>query len=128
MISLMWIVGFIVSQLIPFFNELLTVISSLFSVWFIYGYVGFMWFYDVHPWFARYAGDTEPRAINTVWKKILMGVSIFSVSRSISGLVGMADGAQIILSIAITPLGLYSAAEGIKKGYSQGTYKHPFSC
>jgi len=80
MICLMWIVGFLVSQLIPFFNELLTVISALFSVWFIYGYTGFMWFYDTHPWFARYARDSEPRAINTVWKKVLMAVSIFVVS------------------------------------------------
>jgi len=84
MIALMWIVGFLVSQLIPFFNELLTVISALFSVWFIYGYTGFMWFYDTHPWFARYARDSEPRAINTTWKKVLMATSIFVVSFSVS--------------------------------------------
>ena len=80
MVVVMWIVGFIVSQLIPFFNELLTVISSVFSVWFIYGYAGFMWFFDVHPWFAKYANDHKPRAVDTPMKKLLMGVSIVSVS------------------------------------------------
>jgi hypothetical protein len=39
-----------------------------------------MFMYDHHPWFAKYAGDTEPRAINTFGKKFLFGVSIFSVS------------------------------------------------
>jgi hypothetical protein len=108
----MWIIGFIVSQLIPFFNQLLTIISSLFSVWFIYGYTGFMWFYDNHPACAKYAGDLQPRAVDTWFKKLLMAVAIFS----------------IILSIAITPLGMYSAVQGIIDGYSKGTFKHPFSC
>lgn len=108
----MWIVGFLVSQLIPFFNQLLTIISSLFSVWFIYGYTGFLFMYDNLPAWGRYAGDFEPRAIDTPMKKLLLPVAIFS----------------IILSIAITPLGMYSAVMGIKDGYTNGTFSHPFSC
>ena len=80
----MWIIGFIVSQLIPFFNQLLTIISSLFSVWFIYGYTGFMWFYDNHPWCANYAGDLQPRNVDGLFKKVLMATAILSVSESFS--------------------------------------------
>lgn len=84
MTTFMWVVGFIVSQLIPFFNELLTVISSLFSVWFIYGYTGFMFFHDVHPSFAKWAGDNEPRNLKGPMKKVLFGAAVLAVSYSSS--------------------------------------------
>jgi hypothetical protein len=35
---------------------------------------------------------------------------------------------SLIVSVAMTPLGLYSAAKGIKDGYANGAYKRPFAC
>ncbi|WWC86580.1 uncharacterized protein L201_001457 [Kwoniella dendrophila CBS 6074] len=108
-VFVMWIAAFVLAEVIPFFNQLLTIVSSLFSVWFSYGLCGVIWFYNKHPYFSK---DGEIRDISGIWSKIFMFCAILSV----------------ILSIAITPLGLYSAAEGIKQGYSAGTFKHPFSC
>ncbi|WWD00941.1 hypothetical protein V866_007879 [Kwoniella sp. B9012] len=108
-ILVMWIAAFVLAELIPFFNQLLTIVSSLFSVWFSYGLCGVIWFYNKHPYFAK---DGEVREMRGFWSWFFMGCAILS----------------IILSIAITPLGLYSAIEGIKEGYSAGTFTHPFSC
>ncbi|KIR35488.1 hypothetical protein I352_01763 [Cryptococcus deuterogattii MMRL2647] len=109
LVAFMWTVGFIIAELIPFFNQLLTIISSLFSVWFTFGLCGVMWFYDIHPLFAK---NDESRALDTPMKKLLYICSIIA----------------IVLSVATAPLGLYSAAESIKAGYSAGTFSHPFSC
>ncbi|XAO27182.1 hypothetical protein I312_106024 [Cryptococcus bacillisporus CA1280] len=109
LVAFMWTVGFIIAELIPFFNQLLTIISSLFSVWFTFGLCGVMWFYDIHPLFAK---NDESRALDTPMKKFLYICSIIA----------------IVLSVATVPLGLYSAAESIRAGYSAGTFSHPFSC
>lgn len=74
MVSLLWAVGFIVSQLVPFFNQLLTIISSLFSVWLTYGSAGIMWNWDQNPLFGN-----ERRM--TKWKWFLGGIAQFTVSR-----------------------------------------------
>ncbi|KAL0241923.1 hypothetical protein I308_106097 [Cryptococcus tetragattii IND107] len=109
LVAFMWTVGFIIAELIPFFNQLLTIISSLFSVWFTFGLCGVMWFYDIHPLFAK---NDESRTLDTPMKKFLYICSIIA----------------IVLSVATGPLGLYSAAESIKAGYSAGSFSHPFSC
>ncbi|OCF40859.1 hypothetical protein I317_05309 [Kwoniella heveanensis CBS 569] len=109
LVTFVWTAAFVLAELIPFFNQLLTIVSSLFSVWFSFGLCGVIWFYNVHPWFAK---PGEERNLNGIWKKVFFACAVVS----------------IVLSAAITPLGLYSAAEGIKQGYSKGTFKHPFSC
>ncbi|KIR97283.1 hypothetical protein L804_05465 [Cryptococcus deuterogattii 2001/935-1] len=109
LVAFMWTVGFIIAELIPFFNQLLTIISSFFSVWFTFGLCGVMWFYDIHPLFAK---NDESRALDTPMKKFVYICSIIA----------------IVPSVATAPLGLYSAAESIRAGYSAGTFSHPFSC
>ncbi|WRT64466.1 uncharacterized protein IL334_001398 [Kwoniella shivajii] len=108
-VTVMWIAAFVLAELIPFFNQLLTIVSSLFSVWFSYGLCGVIWFYNKHPYYAH---DGEIRSMTGFWPKFFMGCAILSIA----------------LSIAITPLGLYSAIQGIRDGYSAGTFTHPFSC
>jgi hypothetical protein len=79
LVAMHWFVGFIVSQLVPFFNQLLTIVSALFTVWLTYGFVGIMWFWDRSPWFARYVGDTEPRRMDKL--RWVLGVcAVVSVS------------------------------------------------
>lgn len=106
-----WTVGFIVAELIPFFNELLSIITALTSVWFSYGFCAFLWLYDNHPRFAR-PNEETPRRLNTPIKWYWLTVCVLAIA----------------LSLAITPLGLYSAGVGIRDGYKFGKYKHPFAC
>ncbi|WVR04882.1 hypothetical protein IAU60_001894 [Kwoniella sp. DSM 27419] len=109
LVAFMWTAAFVLAELIPFFNQLLTIVSSLFSVWFSFGLCGVIWFYNVHPYFAK---PGEERSLQGAWTKFFFFCAVLA----------------IVLSVAITPLGLYSAIEGIKQGYSKGTFKHPFSC
>ncbi|BEJ17783.1 hypothetical protein CspHIS471_0700510 [Cutaneotrichosporon sp. HIS471] len=117
MVSIIWVVGFLVAELIPFFNQLLTIVSSLFSVWYVCGGGGFLWLYDNSPWFfgrKREKEGEEPvhRSINTTGKKIMCAISIL----------------VIFISVVTTPLGLYAAGQGIKDGYSKGKFSRPFAC
>lgn len=117
MVAFVWIVGFLVAELIPFFNSLLTIISALFSVWFICGAAGLLWLYDHSPWFFGRKREGEEdgsveRKLDTPGKKALFTVAI----------------ATLVISAATTPLGLYSAIETIIDGYSKGKFSHPFAC
>lgn len=106
-----WTVGFIVSMLVPFFNDLLSIITALTSVWFSYGFCAFLWLYDNHPVWAK-SHETHVRRLNTPVKWFWMTVCVLAV----------------LLSLYITPTGLYSAAIGIRDGYKKGRYHHPFAC
>lgn len=110
-VSMHWVVGFIVSQLVPFFNQLLTIVSAIFTVWLTYGFVGIIWFWDRCPWFAGYVNDGELRKMD----KLKWALGVCAVL-------------SLIVSVAMTPLGLYSAAVGIRDGYANGVYKRPFAC
>ena len=126
-VSLVWFVAFLISQLIPFFNQLLTIVSSLFSVWLTYGSAGIIWFWDSSPVMRNFARDANERKMDTRKKWFFGGISILVVSLSSSSISSVLTS-QICLSLAITPLGLYSAIEGIRAGYSKGTYSRPFAC
>lgn len=40
-----WAAAFVIAEVIPFFNDLLGVISALFASWFTYGVSGIFWFH-----------------------------------------------------------------------------------
>jgi hypothetical protein len=40
-----WTFAFVIAEVIPFFNDLLGVISSIFASWFTYGISGIFWFH-----------------------------------------------------------------------------------
>lgn len=42
-IGAMWTVGFVLAELIPFFSDLLTIVSALTSSWFVVGLGGILW-------------------------------------------------------------------------------------
>ncbi|GHJ86239.1 hypothetical protein NliqN6_2641 [Naganishia liquefaciens] len=100
----MWIIGWVLAELIPFFNSLLTIVSSLFSTWFAFGLASFLWF---HLRKISGKGLTGGWLINS-----LLIAAVF----------------MIIFSTAITPLGIYSAIDTIIAGYRKGSYSHPFQC
>lgn len=79
-VSLVWGVAFLVSQLIPFFNQLLTIVSSLFSVWLTYGSAGIIWFWDQSPLLRGYARDANERKMDSRKKWFFGGIAILTVS------------------------------------------------
>lgn len=100
--------GFVLSQLIPFFSSLLSIIASVTVVWFTFGLSGVIWLADNKKYSHRspsgWFGNTE--------KKCMTLLSAFIV----------------LMAVVITPLGIYSAVESIKEGYREGSYSHPFAC
>ncbi|GAA6026550.1 hypothetical protein JCM8202_002551 [Rhodotorula sphaerocarpa] len=104
-----WVTGFVLAELIPFFSQLLTIISSLTSSWFVVGMGGIIYLHLVNP--------NLPEVVDGGYFK--------RPSRTAATVLAMCF---IIISVALTPLGLYSAIQGIINGYSSGKYDHPFSC
>ncbi|TIC25869.1 hypothetical protein E3Q08_01530 [Wallemia mellicola] len=103
-----WMLGFLLSQLIPFFSSLLSIISSLTTVWFTYGLSGVIWLADN----KKYSYRSPSGWFGNTKKSSMALLSIFIV----------------LMATVITPLGIYSAVESIKEGYREGSYSHPFAC
>jgi hypothetical protein len=68
-----------------------------------------LWFYDNHPWFAK---PGEERSLKGFKPKFFFACSVLA----------------LLISIAVTPLGLYSAIQSIIDGYRAGSFAHPFAC
>ncbi|TIC03116.1 hypothetical protein E3Q10_00770 [Wallemia mellicola] len=100
--------GFILSQLIPFFSSLISIVASVTIVWFTYGLSGVIWlaenkkhcYKSPSGWFV----NRQKRCM-----------AVFSIL-------------IIFLAVVITPLGVYGSAGSIKEGYNEGSYSHPFAC
>ncbi|KAI0362578.1 hypothetical protein OH77DRAFT_1416854 [Trametes cingulata] len=97
-----WILAFVIAEVIPFFNDLLGVISAIFASWFTYGISGIFWFH-LTPREERW----------TTWRQKLK--TIFW-----SGIIMM--GGFIMVA------GLYASINSIIDGYRSGGFPHPFTC
>ncbi|TIB81366.1 hypothetical protein E3Q22_01165 [Wallemia mellicola] len=100
--------GFVLSQLIPFFSSLLSIIASVTVVWFTFGLSGVIWLADN----KKYSHRSPSGWFGNTGKMCMTLLSAFIV----------------LMAVVITPLGIYSAAESIKEGYREGSYSHPFAC
>ncbi|EIM89333.1 uncharacterized protein STEHIDRAFT_94487 [Stereum hirsutum FP-91666 SS1] len=107
-----WIAGFVIAEVIPFFSDLLSVISSILTIWFTYGLSGVLWLYDNGP--KGPAGDRTSYA--GYWSS-RSRLAMFLTSVFV-----------IIMSAVIMVLGLYSSIKSIADNYASGAYSHPFSC
>jgi len=97
-----WVAAFIIAEVIPFFNDLLGVISSLFASWFTYGISGIFWFH-LTPRSERWR--TPRQKLYTIfWGSIV------------------AMGGFIMVA------GLYASIASIIDGYASGGFPSPFSC
>lgn len=97
-----WTMAFIIAEVIPFFNDLLGVISALFASWFTYGISGIFWFH-LTPRSERWT--TGRQKLKTIfWSGIIL------------------MGAFIMVA------GLYSSIDSIVEGYRAGTFPGPFTC
>lgn len=92
-IGTLWIVAFIIAESIPNFNDLLSLISSLFASWFTYGLSGILWLYiNYGNWFQN-------------WRKSSLTVANFLI---------------FLLGAAICGIGLYASGTAISKDASKG--------
>ncbi|KAH9843113.1 transmembrane amino acid transporter protein-domain-containing protein [Rhodofomes roseus] len=97
-----WTVAFVIAEVIPFFNDLLGVISSLFASWFTYGISGIFWFH-LTPRSERWATPWQ-RCKTVFWASIIL------------------MGAFIMVA------GLYASVDSIVEGYRGGQFPGPFTC
>ncbi|KAI8982797.1 transmembrane amino acid transporter protein-domain-containing protein [Trametes punicea] len=97
-----WALAFVIAEVIPFFNDLLGVISSIFASWFTYGISGVFWFH-LTPASERW----------TTWRQKCK--SIFW-------------GAIVLMGCLLMVAGLYASINSIVQGYRTGGFPTPFTC
>ncbi|KAI0636550.1 transmembrane amino acid transporter protein-domain-containing protein [Trametes polyzona] len=97
-----WALAFVIAEVIPFFNDLLGVISSVFASWFTYGISGIFWFH-LTPREERW----------TTWRQKLKTIFWASI---------------ILMGALIMVAGLYSSINSIIEGYRDGAFPGPFTC
>ncbi|EMD38128.1 hypothetical protein CERSUDRAFT_113275 [Gelatoporia subvermispora B] len=97
-----WVMAFIIAEVIPFFNDLLGVISALFASWFTYGISGIFWFHLTPP----------SERWSTPWQRVK---TIFW-------------GSLVLAGAFIMVAGLYSSINSIVEGYRAGSFAAPFTC
>jgi len=101
-VSSIWILAFVIANVVPFFNQLNGIISALFVSLFTYA-VAPIYYMHLNPratWFA-----SKRQSAITVLNFFV-----------------------ILMSLLILGGGLYASAKGIADGYSSGAYGSPFSC
>ncbi|KAI0672789.1 transmembrane amino acid transporter protein-domain-containing protein [Trametes maxima] len=99
---IIWAFAFIIAEVIPFFNDLLGVISAIFASWFTYGISGIFWFHLTPP-SERWSTRTQ-KLKSIFW------------------------GAVILMGAFIMVAGLYASINSIIDGYRFGGFPHPFTC
>ncbi|KAI0063763.1 hypothetical protein BV25DRAFT_1801670 [Artomyces pyxidatus] len=110
-----WSAGWVMAEVIPFFSDLLSFVSSVLTVWFTYGLSGVLWLYDNRPSEKARTDDGRSRYAGYFggWRTIASFVTSVFV---------------IVMSVVLMVLGAYSAIAEIVHNYSSGSYSHSFSC
>ncbi|KAL7949392.1 transmembrane amino acid transporter domain-containing protein [Trichoderma barbatum] len=101
-----WIFAFIISQVIPFFSSLLSVMSSLFDSWF-----GFI-FWGVAYLRMRNADKEAGRKRNGIAAALSTALNI----------------AIILMGVFFLTVGTYASVQGIVDSFNAGTVHGVFSC
>ena len=96
-----WTASFIISQLIPFFDELLSLISSIISICLTYYATSILWFYD-----------NKGRMFVSSYKVAMFVVAVLCV----------------VIGAVITPLGIATSIVSIVKGFGNDVFGAPFTC
>lgn len=93
-----WIIAWIIAEVIPIFNDLLGLVASLFASQFTYGLSGYFWLFDNY-------GKWRKRPILAIINVLVFG-----------------------LGLAILGLGTYASVESIIVAYQTGVAGVPFTC
>ncbi|KAL6301470.1 transmembrane amino acid transporter protein-domain-containing protein [Sparassis latifolia] len=101
-IAATWIVAFVIAEVIPFFSDMLSLMSSLFDSWFGFIFWG-MAYLRMHPGPKRWAGP---------WRSLETLVNYF----------------LILLGAYIFVAGTYTSIKSIVDSYQQRLFGSAFSC
>ena len=99
-IIVLWILAYIIGQAIPFFNDLISLISSLFDSWFGFVFWGIGYFF-------------------------IYGRKSFSGWGMVEGPLNILI---TLVGFVVLGLGTYTSVESIIESYNSGSIKSPFSC
>lgn len=107
----LWIFAFVIAEVIPFFSDLLSLMSSLFDCWFGFVFWGVAYFrlkqykdpgFRFWPYFKQASIITK---LSMIWNVLL-----------------------IVMGFYILGPGLYATLQSIIDSYKSGLYGLPFSC
>lgn len=109
----LWVLGFVLAEVIPFFSDLLSLMSSLFDCWFgfIFWGVAFFRLKRLHNGKDEFRMWPYFKAAS-LWEKLEIGVNF----------------ALIVIGIYILGPGIYATIESIILSYRANAYGSAFSC
>lgn len=96
-----WAISFVIAQLVPFFDELLSLISSIIAICLTYYATSILWFWD-----------NKGRMFASRRKIAMFGVAVLCV----------------VIGAVITPLGVATSLVSIMKGFGDDAFGAPFTC
>ncbi|KAM0756410.1 hypothetical protein T439DRAFT_345174 [Meredithblackwellia eburnea MCA 4105] len=96
-----WVISFIIGEAVPFFSDLLSLISSLFDSWFGFIFWGYGW-YQINKG-RRLSGGFQ------IWENVVAAL-------------------MIITGVFFLVAGAYSSIQSILDSYAIGAIKKPFTC
>lgn len=82
----LWVIAWVIAESIPVFNDLLSLISSLFASWFTYGLSGVFWLFLNH---GQYFKNYKKAALTC------LNVATFCIGAAICGIGLYASGTEI---------------------------------
>ena len=113
---LLWVIAFVIGEVIPFFSDLLSLMSSLFDCWFGFVFWGVAYF-RLRSLYCAQRGE-----VNLSLWQIFKRDSLF---RKLEFLI---NAILIGIGLYILGPGLYSAVDLIVLSYQSNKYGSPFTC
>ncbi|EGN97583.1 hypothetical protein SERLA73DRAFT_184341 [Serpula lacrymans var. lacrymans S7.3] len=101
-VAMTWVIAFVIAEVIPFFSDMLSLMSSLFDGWFGFIFWG-MAYLQLYPGAKRWSGPW--RSLETVFNYFL-----------------------IILGAYILVAGTYTSIQSIVDSYNENQFGSAFSC
>ncbi|ABN67177.1 predicted protein [Scheffersomyces stipitis CBS 6054] len=114
--AILWVIAFVIAEVIPFFSDLLSLMSSLFDCSFGF----FFWARAYFKLKKLYYQKTEGESLNLV--------QIFSRSSLLTKLEIILNLILVVIGFYILGPGLYATIQSIVWSYEDSLYGHPFSC
>ncbi|CUM67923.1 uncharacterized protein PRCAT00005635001 [Priceomyces carsonii] len=112
---ILWVLAFIIAEVIPFFLDLLSLMSSLFDCWFGFIFWGVAYFKLKK---LAYTNQGVEVSMWTVVKEASLWIKLEMLFNAI----------LIAIGVYILALGLYSTIQSIIWSYEDSLYGSPFTC
>ncbi|QRG40331.1 hypothetical protein FDK38_004797 [Candidozyma auris] len=109
--AFIWVIAFVIAEVIPFFSDLLSLMSSLFDCWFGFVFWGVAFF--------RLRKHQYPKT--GFWQ-------LFKEADWLTKIEFFINIVLIVMGIYIMGPGLYAVVQSIILSYQSGAYGHPFEC